>query len=116
MKKHAQGAADRMIKMAEQQGEHRRELEKIAIGVQVEGMRREFNEARRGQIFAFAISALFLGCGTFAALHGQPWVGTIFGAFGIGGIVTAFIKGRTSSAQESPEPEEKKGKSTKRKR
>jgi hypothetical protein len=54
-------------------------------------MRREFSEARLRQIFAFAKSALFLGCGTYTTMHGQAVVGTIFGAFGIGGIVTTFI-------------------------
>jgi uncharacterized membrane protein len=114
--------------MAEEQGEHRRELEKAALVIQTEGMRREFYEARRGQVFAFAISALFLGCGTFAALHGQPWVGTVFGAFGIGGIVTTFIKGRTPAqsedkpedeqeSEDKPKPEEKpRRKTPKRKR
>jgi hypothetical protein len=105
--------------MAEQQGEHRRQLETFAFRVQQEGMRREFDEARRGQFCAFGISALFLGCGTFAALHGQPWVGTVFGAFGIGGIVTTFIRGRAASVQSEgrAEPEEKSPKKqTRRKR
>ena len=116
------GAADRLIRMAEEQGEHRRRMEDWALDAQREGMRSEFAEARLGQVFAFAISALFLSCGTFAALHGQPWVGTIFGAFGIGGIVTTFIKGRTAAqsgdkAEDKQEPGHKQqGKSARRKR
>ena len=106
------GAAERIIKMAEDQGEHRRNLEKQMLEMQGEDMRREFAEARVGQVFAFAISALFLGCGTYTAVHGQAVVGTIFGAFGIGGIVTTFIKGRTAAqfgekSEDKQEPERK---------
>lgn len=115
------GAADRLIKMVEDQGEHRRSLENLAFDTQREGMCREFAEARLGQTYAFVISALFLGCGTFAALHGQPWVGTIFGAFGIGGIVTTFIQGRNkaqgeSGSEDRQQPESKRDEPPKRKR
>jgi uncharacterized membrane protein len=111
------GAAERIFKMAEDQGEHRRELEKQAFGIEKEGMVRSFAEARLGQILAFAISALFLGCGTYTAIHGQAVVGSLFGTLGIGGIVTTFIEGRKKTQSEGKqEPVPKESESSKRKR
>jgi len=48
-------------------------------------------------------------------MHGQAVVGTIFGAFGIGGIVTTFIKGGTAvqsgdKSEDKQEPETKTAK------
>jgi uncharacterized membrane protein len=94
------GAALRIIQMAEDEGRSRRALEAKAVDAQVEGMRRQFWEARLGQIFAFSIAALFLGCGTYIATLGQPWAGALFGGIGLGGIVTTFIAGRTRVTQE----------------
>jgi uncharacterized membrane protein len=95
------GAALRIIQMAEEEGRSRRALEAKVVDAQVEGLRRQFAEARLGQIFAFSIAALFLGCGTYIATLGQPWAGALFGGIGLGGIVTTFIAGRTRVA---PEP------------
>jgi uncharacterized membrane protein len=95
------GAALRIIQMAEEEGRSRRALEAKAVDAQVEGMRRQFREARLGQIFAFLIAVLFLGCGTYIAALGQPWAGALFGGIGLGGIVTTFILGRAGASQES---------------
>jgi uncharacterized membrane protein len=76
-------------------------MEETALNAQIESMRRGYREARLGQIFAFALSALFLLGGTYAAVHGQPWAGSIFGSIGIVGIVSAFIWGRTKNVDES---------------
>jgi uncharacterized membrane protein len=95
------GAALRIIEMAEEQGTHRRAVENKAVDAQVEGMRRQFREARLGQIFAFLIAVFFLGCGTYiATAGGEPWAGALFGGIGLGGIVTTFIVGRTESPRD----------------
>jgi uncharacterized membrane protein len=57
--------------MAEQQGEHRRNMEQRALEAQIEGMHRQFDEARRGQVFAFCVAVLFLAGGTYTISHGQ---------------------------------------------
>jgi uncharacterized membrane protein len=104
------GAALRIMQMAEDEGRSRRALEAKVVDAQVEGLRRQFAEARLGQIFAFSTAALFLGCGTYIATLGQPWAGALFGGIGLGGIVTTFIAGRTRVTQEpagndrSPKP------------
>lgn len=64
------GSADRILKMAEKQSEHRMELEKKAIGGQVD-------QSKRGQVFGFILAlvciavafcfALFLDMKAFAS-------------------------------------------------
>ena len=115
------GAANRIIELAEAQSAHRRMMEEKALDAQITGMGEQFHEARRGQIFAFCISALFLVCGSGVVLFGHPWPGAIFGTMGISGIVTTFIRGRSSKAEtqqttDQPQPPPKAQSSSKRKR
>jgi uncharacterized membrane protein len=95
------GAANRIIEMAEAQSAHRRLMEQRALEGQIDGMRHQFAEARRGQICACMVALAFVGCGTFCVVHGYAWAGSGIGAVGLGGIVTTFILGR------SPKPQEK---------
>ena len=94
--------------MAEEEGKSRRDLETKAIDAQVEAMRRQFTEARFGQVFAFVIAVLFLGCGTYVATLGQPWAGALFGGIGLGGVVTTFIVGRSQTPAEPKEEDTRK--------
>ena len=73
---------------------HRQTLESTTLGANIEAMRRQYAEARLGQIFALIIALTFVIVGAYVILHGQPWPGTILGGAGLGGIVTAFIVGR----------------------
>jgi len=73
---------------------HRQMLESTALTANIEAMRRQYAEARLGQIFALIIALAFVIVGGYVSLHGQPWSGTILGGIGLGGIVTAFIVGR----------------------
>ena len=93
------GSAQRIIDAAHEEGVHRHELETKALDANVEAMRRQFAEARLGQVFALIIALTFVGVGAYVSIHGQPWSGTILGGIGLGGIVTAFIVGR-----EKPNP------------
>lgn len=54
------GAADRIIKMAEKQQDHRMSLEKKAIGGQID-------QSKRGQIFGFVAILLCIGVAIFFA-------------------------------------------------
>lgn len=54
------GAADRIIKMAEKQQDHRMSLEKKAIGGQID-------QSKRGQIFGFIAILLCIGVAIFFA-------------------------------------------------
>lgn len=61
----------------------------------VEAMRRQYSEARLGQIFAFVIAMAFIAVGGLVIDRGHPISGTLIGGAGVSGIVTAFILGRT---------------------
>jgi uncharacterized membrane protein len=69
--------------MAEQESRHRQGLECRAADAQIDGMGREFKEARVGQLCAWSISIAFLIAGSFVAVKGQPWVGALFGGMGV---------------------------------
>ena len=97
------GAAHRIIEIAESQSAHRRQMEVKELEAQIESMRLQFHEARRGQVFAFCVSALFTVCGALVVIYGHPWPGTIFGSMGIGGIVTTFIRGRAGKSEPQPQ-------------
>ena len=98
------GSAKRIIELTEIQGAHRRLLEERALEAQLEGMRRQFQEARLGQVLAVVVAVLFLGSGTYIAVQGHPWPGALLGIVGLSGIFTAFLKG--PDRDESPTPQE----------
>lgn len=77
-------------------------MEQRALEAQVEGMRRQFQEAGRGQILSAVLATL--GSGAFLAAQGQPWPGALLGIVGISGIFAAFLAGR--DRDESPAPHE----------
>jgi uncharacterized membrane protein len=79
-------------------------MEEKELDAQVEGMRMQFHEARRGQVFAFCVSALFLICGAVVVVFGYPWPGALFGTMGISGIVTTFVTGRGSKPESQQRP------------
>lgn len=80
------GAAERIIKMVENQSSHRQRLESRVI-------KTDNAKSILGLIFAFIVSLLGLSLGAYTALQGSPLFG---GAVSIGvlvSIVTAFIVG-----------------------
>ena len=81
------GAAERIIRMAESEVEHRHHLTRRHL-------ESEITEARLGQILAFLIGVFTIGCGTYAATHGAELAGGFIGTGGVIGLVTTFILGR----------------------
>ncbi|MGO9230590.1 MAG: DUF2335 domain-containing protein [Bryobacteraceae bacterium] len=97
-----QGAANRIIELAEAQSAHRRRMEEREVEAQIEGMRAQFSEARLGQVFAFCVSIAFMGCGAAVVIWGHSQaVGSVFGVMGVSGIVGTFIKGRIAKPERS---------------
>jgi len=93
------GFGQRMLEMAQTEGEHRRNLESRSLDAKIEAMRRGFDDSKRGQIFAFVIAAIFVVAGVIVVLCGHDVSGTLLGGVGVTGIVTAFIVGRQISRQ-----------------
>lgn len=81
------GSAERLIRLVEQEAEHRRALESKQL-------RSEIIETHVGQWMAFIVALFTIGIGAYAALHGAEWTGSIIGSGGVIGLTTVFIYGR----------------------
>lgn len=102
------GAADRIIQMAEEEGRHRRWRENRAVDADIEAMRRQFTEARLGQIFAFVIAVMFVASGTYlVSVKDSMTAGLLFGAVGLTGLVSTFVRGRPKRSSEEDKGENK---------
>ncbi|ERO40943.1 DUF2335 domain-containing protein [Lactiplantibacillus plantarum] len=86
------GAADRILKMAERQSEHRQKME----GQVVES---NTKNSRLGVIFAFLLGAMIIGGGIYLAAIGHPY-GTWFSLGGVVSLVGVFVYGTRSSQKE----------------
>lgn len=84
--------ADRIMKMAEKQQEHRMSIEKKAIG-------RQSAQSLIGQIFGFLIGLSGIGCGTFLAYSGETTVGSIIAGGTVVSLVSVFVLGKKRSRQ-----------------
>lgn len=87
------GSADRILKMAEKQQDHRMTIEKEAVT-------KSLNHNRRGQTFGFIAMLLMLGLSVFFVLNGMKvWAG-IIGSVTIATLVTLFISGNVQNNKE----------------
>lgn len=80
------GSADRILKMAESQSEHRQSLEKQRLSF-------SNREVHLGQIFGFLIGAIAIVTGGYTALNGAPIPGGFIGTTGVVGLVAVFVIG-----------------------
>ncbi|MCX7044112.1 MAG: DUF2335 domain-containing protein [Candidatus Sumerlaeota bacterium] len=90
------GAAERIFKIFEANGAHRREIERMAS--QTEAL-----ETKRGQIFAFAIALAGIVAGAIVGALGREITGSFIGVGGLAAIVYAFIRGRSRTLAPSRE-------------
>ncbi len=88
--------ADRIMKMAEKQLDHRMEMEKKVL-------RSQLIQSNVGQFLAFAIGISALLVSGYCILHGHEISGSVIGAGGLIGLVTAFIQGRRNQEKEQEE-------------
>jgi uncharacterized membrane protein len=98
-----------MVEMARIEGEHRRTMESKTLDANVEAMRKQFSEARVGQVFALIIALTFVLVGAFVIVRGYSWPGTTLGSVGLGGIVTSFIVGRGKGNNTTQNKQNRKG-------
>lgn len=83
------GAAERILKMAEEQASHRRSLEKQALST-------DSRNSTFGIICALLISAGVLFLAGYAIKLNQPIAASLISAVGIGSLVGTFIYGTRS--------------------
>jgi len=85
------GFADRIVKMAESESDHRRKQEEKALNSDIKASDKEFLERRIGQFLAFAIVIIMASLGFYLAITGRELAGSIFGGPAIVSIVGAFL-------------------------
>ena len=84
--------AERIMTMAEKQSDHRIEIEKKVLSGQL-------NQSNIGQFLAFIIGIFALTVSGYCISNGHEWGGSIIGAGGLTGLVTAFIKGKSNQKE-----------------
>ena len=80
------GSADRILKMAENQSEHRQWMEKKRLFF-------SNREVHFGQICGFLIGIFAIVTGGYTALNGAPIPGGFIGTAGVVGLVSVFVIG-----------------------
>lgn len=88
------GTAAKIIAMAEQESEHRRQIERDIVNAQIEDAKKYRQVEFFGQIFGLIIGMFAIGMAAYAGVHGAQWTGTFIGTAGVTGLVTTFILGR----------------------
>ncbi len=104
------GLADRVVKMAEDESLHRRELEKQIVQAQVEDGRAARNDQKLGQKSGLSIAILVVLCGFGAICLGHPVSGTVLAGGSLVSLVGVFVYGRErmiAELKESSEPHRK---------
>jgi uncharacterized membrane protein len=90
------GAAERILKMTEEQSSHRRELEKQVID-------ENLKQAKRGQRYGLIIGLAAIAVGGACIMSGQWIGGSIIGGGGLTGLVSVFIVGKRKEKRELQE-------------
>lgn len=94
------GAAERIIKMAEDQSAHRRELERRVIISDV-------NRSKWGQILGFIIAVVGLVVSAVIAIYGSAITGGILGVGTLASLVGVFMYGSKTRSEERVEKDSK---------
>ena len=92
------GAAERILKMAEDQSAHRRDLESRVIKSDI------FN-SKLGLIFGFLIGIVAIVAGAFIAFKGQETAGGVISISGIAALAGVFVYGSKQRSKERQEKE-----------
>ena len=92
------GSADRIIKMAEEQSSHRKDLERKVIDSNI-------SRSKWGQILGFIIAIAGLAVSCIVAIYGNAIAGGIIGVGTLASLVSVFMYG---SRTREGEKEDKK--------
>lgn len=87
------GAAERIMRMAEDQSSHRREMESVVI-------RSRARDSLLGIVAGFIIAMSTIFAGVYVITKGYAWSGTLLGSAGLVGLVSVFIYGTRSARKE----------------
>lgn len=96
---------ERIVRMAEEQSRHRRELERTITLAEVEDAVKDRLERRLGQIFATGLVVVVLGVVLWLGLNDRTVVASILAGTSIIGILTILVlRQRVSKLIEKPSP------------
>lgn len=95
------GAAERIIKMAEEQSLHRKDLEKKVI-------ESDIARSKWGQILGFIIAIIGLAVSAIVAVYGNAIAGGIIGIGTLASLVGVFMYGTKTRSNERLEKKEKR--------
>ena len=90
------GSAERIMKMAEEQSAHRKELEKKVIDSDIA-------RSKWGQILGFIIAITGLGISTIIAIYGSAIAGGVIGVGTLASLVGVFMYGSKTRRLERKE-------------
>lgn len=90
---HIPNGADRIMRMAERQSEHRMALEKVVITAQQK-------QSGRGQIFGLVIGLFGIAMGAVVTLQGHDVVGGAIAGTTVVSLVYAFISGQRAQRRD----------------
>lgn len=91
-----ENGAERIMKMAEQQHQHRLSLEKEVITSQIK-------QSARGQNYGLFIGIFTIAIGGFLIYSGHDISGSILGVGGVTGLVSVFVIGKRQQRREIKE-------------
>lgn len=87
------GAAERIIKMAEEQSAHRKDLEKRVI-------ESDIARSKWGQVLGFVIAIAGLAASALIAIYGNAIAGSIIGVGTLASLVGVFMYGAATRSKE----------------
>ena len=93
---------ERIVAMAETQGQHRRDMERSALEADIAQARGELGDRRLGQWLGFTIATVAILAGAVVIALGHDWAGGALGVSGVAGLAAVFVRGRSDG---KPEPD-----------
>ena len=87
------GAANRILKMAERQSDHRMQMDKMVIS---DGSRRSY----LGLVAGFFLSAMVIAGGIYLIATGHDWAGASLVGLNLAGLAGVFVYGSRSRRSE----------------
>jgi uncharacterized membrane protein len=93
------GLADRIVRMAEREQQHRHLIEEAQVA-------QPYLLARRGQTFALLAMVIFVAFAGWLASQGEPVLATILGAIDLAAIIGLFIHGQRGDSEQVVEAED----------
>jgi uncharacterized membrane protein len=94
------GSADRILTMTEEQGKHRRELEKLVI-------KEDIRRSNLGLRLAGIVTTIIIGCATYLAVNNREVTASVMAGTTIVALSANFIYGSVASKNERIEKQQK---------